>query len=197
MGLLTNFTQCVGTHVCPCVIILYTCVVHTVSTCVCLNRCTCFVLSVCGLCLSGRVKASGGLFWYPLSLHSSLPSSAFLSLLLSLSPFLSLLSSLRRSFSWFDLKQNSIPQFHTLSAVDKGPACCSRAPERDRVCPQNGRKSNSSRQWGPFVELSRMKGPYLASHCFSQHLPVSHCRPEQNKSLFKRKKSCKKVFWSH
>lgn len=96
----------------------------------------------------------------------------------------SLLFPLCQSFSWFDLRQNSIPQFHTLSAVDKGLAGCSQTPERDTACTQNGIKSNSSRQWGPFVELSWMKSPYLASHCFSHHLPVSHCQPAKNKSLF-------------
>lgn len=157
---------------------------HILCTCVCLHRCTCDA-RVCVWLVS---KWESGSIWrfypeHPPSLH------------LFLFFCFSLLFTVCRSFSWFDLRQNSIPQFHTLSAVDKGPARCSRAPERDTACRQNGRKSNSSRQWGPFVELSRMKGPYLASHCFSHHLPVSHCRPEKNKSLFKRKKSCEKVFW--
>lgn len=33
MGLLANFTQCVCTHVCPRVIILYACVAHSMRTC--------------------------------------------------------------------------------------------------------------------------------------------------------------------
>lgn len=140
------------------------------------------------VCLSGRMydndamEASQDFILNP---PSSLPLFFF---------FFSLLFALCHSFSWFDLRQNLIAQFHTLSAVDKGLTGCSRAPARDTACTQNGRKSNSSRQWGPFVELSRMKSPYLAGHCFSRHLPVSHCWPEKNKSLFERKKSCEKVF---
>lgn len=144
--------------VCQCVIIL-----HTICTCVCFNR---YTGNVCSLCLSGRVEVSRDFYPEP-------PS--FILSGVSLAPV--------RSFSWFDLRQNSIPQFHTLSAVDKGLARCSRAPERDTACTPTARKSNSSRQWGPFVELSRMKGPYLARHCFSHHLPVSHCWPEKNKKL--------------
>lgn len=65
--------------------------------------------------------------------HSSPPTSHSRSLSVTLSHSL-------------DLKQNSIAQFHTLSAVDKGRAGCSPAPVRDTARTQNGRKSNSSRQ---------------------------------------------------
>ncbi|CAB1412340.1 unnamed protein product [Pleuronectes platessa] len=53
-------------------------------------------------------------------------------------PRLSLYStyrSHRRSFSWFDSRQNSIPQFHTLSAVDKGPTSAAVwGPQRGTRC---------------------------------------------------------------
>lgn len=162
----------------PCVIILYACVVHALV-------CAWAGAHVMRECVWPVSKWESGSIWR-FSPWTPLP--------LCVSLLFSLLFRLCCSFSWFDLRQNSIPQFHTLSGVDKGPARCSRAPERDTACMQNGRKSNSSRQWGPFVELSRMKGPYLASHCFSYHVPVSHCQPEKNKSLFKRKKVVKNCF---
>lgn len=109
--------------------------------------------------------------------------------------FFSLPFTLCRSFSWFDLRQrtqflNSTPWVLLIRA----PTRCSRAPERDTACTQNGRKSNSSRQWGPFVQLSRMKDPYLASQCFSHHLPVSHCRPEKIKAYLRERKVVKNCF---
>lgn len=65
--------------------------------------------------------------------HSSRPP-------LSRSLFLfSLLFPPPRSFLWFYLRQNWIPQFHTLSAVDKGLPRCTRAPEKDTACPQNAK----------------------------------------------------------
>lgn len=135
IGLLTIMTW-LCSHVCPWQVLLYDCAVHTLVY----SR-TGAHTDVWGLLLSWRAEASG-----ELSPGPPLPRPSFLGLF---TPF--------RSCSWFDLRQNSIPHFHTLSAVDKGPAHCSWASREGTMWQQNGTKSNSSRQWGPFVELSQMK----------------------------------------
>lgn len=174
VGLLENFIHpvcaCAFSHMFP----LYACYAHSLRL---WNRCTHTDGGMCVACFEvgewKRMENSPKAHSLPIA-----------------SPFhFSVLFAPFRSLSWFDLKQNSILQFHTLSAVDKAPCSLQLGPREGTVYPRNGRKSNSSRQWGLFVELSQMKGPYLASHCFSHHFPVSYCWLETNKSLFKAKKS--------